>query len=109
MTTKQDFAIGVLSITATILLVAVLLVGFFQPAPAQAYAQCDGGGDYRVATSQLDNTTELVYILDGRAERLNVYGFNINAGRIELVESLDVRWREEVNPPEARERGRRRR
>ncbi len=90
---SKDLAIGILSITATILFVGLLLVSLAHPESAYAFGQNATGGDYVVATSQLDAGAELVYVLDAGAERLNVYGFDMNVGRIELVKSLDVRLR----------------
>lgn len=93
MTTK-DFAIGVLSVTATILLVGLVILNVMEPRPAYAVGQSGSGGDYLICTSQLDESTEIVYILDAGVGRMNVYGFDINAGRTELIQSMDVQVRE---------------
>ncbi len=94
----KDLAIGVLSVTATILFVGLLVVNFVRPEPAYAIGQNGRGGDYAVATAQLDMTAELLYVADAGAERLNIYGFDLNMGRIELVKSMDLRLRPPPGP-----------
>lgn len=100
--TNKDYAIGILSVTAVILLVGVLLLNVGPVPRAYAYGQCSTGGDYLVATSQLDEMAELLYVLDAASEQMNVYAFNVAVGRVELIRSLDVRWRPPVVPPAGR-------
>jgi len=87
----KDFAIGVLSVTATILLTGLILVSTLMPEPALGFAQGDRAGDYIVKTGQLDDTVELLLILDAPSQRLNAYWFNVEMGGIELLQSIDVR------------------
>ncbi len=101
---SKDFAIGVLSVTATILFVGLLLVNAYRPAPAYGGGQNATGGDYLVTTTQFDATTELLCILDAGAEQMNIYAFNPVAGRMNLIRSLDVRWRPPA-PPKPTGRG----
>jgi hypothetical protein len=86
----KDFAIGVLSVTAVILLTGLILVQTFSPQSAMAFAQSDRAGDYVVATAQLDDTVELLNILDAPAQRMNVYILNGQTNQIELIQVLDV-------------------
>ncbi len=102
---SKDLAIGTLTVTATILLVALLLVGLERPQAAYGLGMNAAGTDYVVTTAQMDDTTELLYVLDVNAEQMNVYGFNLIAGRLDLIRSLDVRWR--PGPGRDAERGRR--
>jgi hypothetical protein len=95
---SKDLAIGILSVTATILLVGLILINVWGPGPAYGYAQNASGGDYVVTTSQYDAVTELLYVLDANVEQMNVYGFNVPMGRIELLRSLDVRRRQPPGP-----------
>jgi len=83
--TAKDFAIGVLSITAVILFVGLVLINGGSPHAAYAYGQNGSGGDYLVTTCQVDDTTELLFILNAAVDRMNVYGFNVTTGRIELL------------------------
>lgn len=91
--TSKDFAIGILSVTAVILLVGLLVINVGRPEAAYGYGQNASGGDYLVTTSQFDGLTELLYVLDAGVEQMNVYAYNVALGRVELVRSLDVRWR----------------
>jgi hypothetical protein len=80
--TVRDFAIGVLSVTAVILLTALLVGHAVLPRQAMAFAQSASGGGYLVTTSQLDDTAELLLILNTKTQQLNVYGFDVDTARI---------------------------
>ncbi len=87
---SKDLAIGVLSVTAVVLLAALAIVQSLAPRPAMAYAQTSASGDFVVTTSQLDDTAELVVILEAASQRMNVYGYNVQAGQIELIQQIDL-------------------
>jgi hypothetical protein len=91
---SKDLGIGILSVTATILLVGLFVVNVTQPERAYAFGQSGASGDFLVTTGQFDAVTELLYVLDTSVEQMNVYGFSVPMGRIELLRSLDVRWRQ---------------
>lgn len=84
--TVKDFAIGVLSVTAVILMTALLVSNALLPRQAMAFAQNASAGHYLVATSQLDDTAELLLILNTRTMQLNVYGFNVDTWQIVLIQ-----------------------
>lgn len=88
--TTRDFAIGVLGITAVILLAALLAVSAFLPRQAMAIAQMAGVGDFLVTTSRLDETAEILVILHTQRHLMNTYGFNVHTGRIEMVQQTDL-------------------
>ena len=75
---NKNFAIGVLGITAVILLVGLLIVNS-QPTPV--FASAGPGiesGDYVLATGQFLHSDEhLLYIVDAVAQRLIAYRFDI--------------------------------
>ncbi len=99
----KDFAIGILSVTAVILLTGLIIVHAVLPRQAMAFGQNAAGGDYLVTTSQLDQGSELLVILDTATDRMNVYLFNSQLGQVELLQppiQID-------KLPEARDRGRR--
>lgn len=79
----QTFAIGILSVTACILLVAFLLVG--EGRPAWASGQGDRGGDYLMSTVQLSESVEGVAVIDAASKLMNVYSYDYNRKSIELV------------------------
>ena len=97
---RENLAIGVLSITATILLVGVILV--LSGGQNQAFAMSGGNdraGDYVMATGQFSSSTDLVYVTDAAANRLNIYGYDRTQRELRLFDTHDLR-REfgDVNP-----------
>jgi hypothetical protein len=86
----RNLTIAVLTVTAAVLTVGLLLVQMLGPQQALAYGQMDRAGDYVVATGQLQNNTEVVYITDGGLGRLNVYLFNRNTRQIDLLDRFDL-------------------
>jgi len=90
MQDNKHLAIGVLSITATILFAAFLIVTII-PAPyASAIGQTDRGGDYIVVTGQFSNSTEQVYVTDAAANRLHSYSFDWGRRQIILWDNHDL-------------------
>jgi len=98
--TNKNWAIGILSVIATILFVGLMIISTGTPQNAYAVGQNGAGGDYLACTSQLDESTEVIYILDAGVGRLNVYGFNINTGRTELIQSMNVQAPERGREPQ---------
>ena len=108
----QTFGIGVLSVTACVLLVGLLLVSMQAPTPAYGIGTSDRGGDYIMITQQVSNTTEGVVVIDAAAKQLIVYAFDYNSKSLEILEqvSLDLlpKPRErEIDPRQQPGRGRR--
>ena len=89
MNTK-DFAIGILSVTAVILLAAMLVILNVAPKQAMAFGQDQRGGDFLISTAQLDETAELLIVVEAAQQKMNVYGFNVPANQIELVQQIDL-------------------
>ncbi len=81
---NENLAIGILTVTATILLVGLLLIGTVGQ-EAKAGSQHDRGGDYIMLASQWRGERELLWVLDGRSEALGVYYFEPQRARLELV------------------------
>ena len=90
MNDNQNLAIGVLTITAIVLLVAVLLGGDGVNRQAQAIGQTDRGGDYIVVTSQFTQNAEIVLVTDAAARRLNVYGYDTTRRELVFWDSQDL-------------------
>ncbi len=87
----KTFAIGTLTVTAVILAAALLLVGALgKPQEAMAFGQSAYGGDYYMVSGQYQTGTEVVYIMDSAANRLNTYVYNINTKTVDLVDSIDL-------------------
>ena len=86
----RNLTIAVLTLTAAILFVGLVLVNAF-PSSAMAYGQSDRAGDYVVATGQLQDSTELLYVTDAAIGRLNVYLLDIsNQHQLRLVDTFDL-------------------
>ena len=86
---RDSLAIGVLSITATIMLVGILVVVSL-PTPAMGLGQLDRGGDYLMLTYQFLANWELVMITDGAVGRMSAYFYNLNNQTILLWDSVEL-------------------
>ncbi len=87
---SRDFAIGVLSITAMILLVGVILVSL-QPAPVRASGMTVSAGAYTLTVGQAASVDEeFLYVLDGPAEKMIAYRFNTTRQMIDVVQGIDL-------------------
>ncbi len=75
MNDNRNFIIGVLSITATILFVGLIVVSMTGSTPAYAIGQIDRGGDYILVTGQFTQNSELVYVIDAAARRMIAYSY----------------------------------
>ena len=87
---SRDFAIGVLSITAMILLVGVILVSM-QPASTIASGMTVTAGSYTMTVGQAASVDEeFLYVFDGPAEKMIVYRFNTTQQTIDVVQGIDL-------------------
>lgn len=85
----QTFAIGVLSVTACVLFVGLVLA-ISQPKNAYAIGQSDRAGDYIMLTQQLTTSQEGVVVVDGAVDRLILYAFDFNNKRLEMLDGLEL-------------------
>jgi len=86
---RTDFGIGVLSITAVVLLAAWILLAA-RPAPAIADGMTVSGGDYIVSVGAVDVADEeYVYVMDLPTERILVYRFDLRRRAIDIVQGID--------------------
>jgi hypothetical protein len=86
----RDFAIGVLSITAMILLVGVILVSL-QPTPVRASGMTVSAGAYTMTVGQSASVDEeFLYVLDGPAEKMIAYRFNTTRQTIDVIQGIDL-------------------
>lgn len=97
--TGKDFTIGLLSVTALILLTSLILLHALAPTPALASGQGGAVGDYVVSTGRLDGTTEMLFVVDTATRQMNMYGFLPARGTIELVQQFDMRALEDARLP----------
>lgn len=81
--------IGVLSVTACILFVGLILV--LQTArPAEAIGMNDRGGDYIMVTQQVSNSNEAVVVIDAAAKRMIAYAFDYNNKALEILRTVNL-------------------
>jgi hypothetical protein len=91
----KSFAIGTLSVTAVILLAALVILGQLpDPQPALGSGVAMAGGDYMILTGYYERNAELVYIIDTATKRLNVYGYDKTRGKgrggLAILQSVDL-------------------
>jgi hypothetical protein len=81
----KTLAIGVLTVTACIFFVGLILVS--QP-PAYAIGQLDRGGDYIMLTQQLSTTTEGIVVIDAAAKQMIVYQYDYNNRSLDILKRV---------------------
>ena len=86
---SKNLAIGILSTTAVILLVGLLIIQS-RPEPAYGFGMNAQGGDYLVTTGQLDSSQELLYVIDARSGQLLAYRFDMSRQQISIVSRGDL-------------------
>ena len=87
---SKNFMIGVLSTTAVILFVGLVVIQT-RPQPARADGMAVIRGDYSITVGALTrNDEDLLYIIDSVAQRLNTYRFDSRRKQIELVQSSSI-------------------
>lgn len=87
---SRDLAIGMLTTTAVVLLVGLLVI-HAQPNPARASGLTIMHGDYSLAVGTLtERDEELVYIIDAPQQKLNVYRFDNGRKQIDLVQTVSL-------------------
>ena len=87
---SKNFTIGILSTTAAILLVGVLII-HSRPAPVLASGLTATAGDYvlTVGTFTL-NDEEYVYVIDAPEQKMIMYRFDVARGSIEVSDHKDL-------------------
>jgi len=87
---SRNFAIGLLSTTATILLVGVVLL-YSRPNQVLAEGMTVSGGGYIVTVGSLTrNDEEVVYIMDTATDKMLVYRFDTQRSQIEILQGIDL-------------------
>jgi hypothetical protein len=81
----KTLAIGVLSITACILFVGLLMVTMM-PASAYAIGQTDRAGDYIMLTQQLSSSQEGVVVIDAASRQMTLYALNISNKQLQVLQ-----------------------
>lgn len=87
---NKDFTIGVLTVTATVLLTAVLVLSVLAPKPVQAYAQLDQGHGFTMLTVQVSDSLELLSVINQPAGLMNIYRYDLGATRLLPVQQTPL-------------------
>ena len=111
---NKNFAIGILSTTAVILLVGLMVI-HSRPETTFAHGMTTIGGDYRLTVGRLSGTNstveELLYVVDGATKGLNVYKFSVANRKIEMLHAISLeemrRASQNTQPPPAKKKRRR--
>jgi hypothetical protein len=98
----RTLALGVLSITACVLFVGLMLVS---QQPAYGTGMNDRGGDYIMVTQQISSSSEAVVVIDAAAQMMIVYTFDYNNKRLEILERISLSQMPKRNPAVAPEKG----
>lgn len=87
---SRNFAIGVLSTTATILLVGLLVI-HTRPTIVHASGMTVSSGAYTMTVGKdASGDQELVFVLHGPSQRLIAYRFDANRQTVEVAQGLDL-------------------
>lgn len=106
MNTK-NFTIGILSTTAVILFVGLLIVQS-HPREVHASGMTSAGGGYVMTVGALTlNDDELVYVIDERSEKLAVYRFDSHRREIQILQGIDLAEMRQTTTPGQQRRPRR--
>lgn len=86
----KNFTIGVLSTTAAILLVGLLVI-HSRPEPARADGMTTSAGAYVLSVGGVSIADEeYLYVLDAPAQKLIAYRFDAGRQQIEVAQGIDL-------------------
>ncbi|MBI4718300.1 MAG: hypothetical protein HY763_10880 [Planctomycetes bacterium] len=95
---NKNFAIGVLSTTAVILLVGVVVLQSL-PHPAFASGVTASTGEFVATVGTMTiNDEELLFIYNTQSERMGIYRYDASQSKIDLVDGIDFK---DLNKPGA--------
>ncbi len=87
---SKNFAIGILSTTAVILLVGVLTIHSYS-SPAHAAGMTTAGGKYVMTVGAIEPAEDLVFVINATAQKMIVYRFDVGQSQIIRVERVDLK------------------
>ena len=105
---SKDLAIGVLSTTAVILFVGLILLNA-QPQPAYASGMGDRGGDYIAVSGAMWAQQELVYVFNTAENKMMVYRYDQQKSMILAQGPADLSVFLDSKKPKSKKRSRGRR
>ncbi len=84
---SKNLAIATMSVTATVLFCGLAVCGLWRGDRAYARDMMDRGGNYVVATLALSDT-EVLAIIDGELNQMNLYRFDPVTNRLQLSDRI---------------------
>lgn len=109
---NKNFAIGVLSTTAVVLFVGLMVVQS-RPVPAYAHGMTESAGNYVLTVASVaEHDYELLHIINNAKEKMNVYSFDARSHTIQMVDTIDLKQMRSLSAkakPSQKKRGGRRR
>lgn len=87
---SKNFAIGVLSTTAVVLLVGVLII-HSQSSSALASGMTTEGGKYVMTVGSIEPAEELVFVINATAQKMIAYRFDVGQSRIMRGERVNLK------------------
>ncbi|RJP32738.1 MAG: hypothetical protein C4547_13560 [Phycisphaerales bacterium] len=102
MNPNKDLTIGVLSVTALILLVGLVIVQT-RPAPAFAAGMTTSGGDYVMSIGKVQRSSpdDLLYVIDTVEEKMIAYTCDVNRRELKMTDAVDLKkLREAAKAPQ---------
>ncbi len=88
MRNSQNVTIGLLLISAAVL--AALLAVSWIDTPVAHAEPAIRGGDYLMTAGRISSSRDLLYVVDGAVQKMNVYTVNLNNGSLEVVDTVDL-------------------
>ena len=107
---NKEFAIGILSTTAVILAVALVVIGT-RPEPVRADGMTTGSGPYVLTTGGVSLADEeYLYVLHTPSQKIIAYRFDATRRQIGMVSGLDLAEvaQNQADQSQQKPRGRRR-
>ncbi len=87
---SKDMTIGVLSTTAVILLVGIMVI-HSRPEPALASGMSASGGDYVMSVGSVSiNDEELLFVINRKVEEMIVYRFDAGRHQLQINQRVNL-------------------
>ncbi|MHC4697804.1 MAG: hypothetical protein ACYTFA_13820 [Planctomycetota bacterium] len=88
---SKDMTIGILSTTAVILLVGIMII-HSRPEPALASGMTVSGGRYVMSVGSVSiDDEELVFVIDSTEQKMLVYRFDTRRGQLQINQRYSLK------------------
>ncbi|MCG3138789.1 MAG: hypothetical protein HJJLKODD_02658 [Phycisphaerae bacterium] len=87
---KSTIKLLTLSISATILFATLMILASLDLQRAEASGMVTSAGNYTMVVGRMSGSTELVYVIDTRSEKLAVYRLNETSKTVEMTDLISL-------------------